>query len=123
MIARLLEKIGTQPKPEPRAIRQTEQPSKSYFEYVSLYQKYKKEGTLQKHATEIDWDVLAKHILEDNYDYMQYLHDTYASWEKFNLTSKKLTRTGSPFSMNQDEYRMKCYEKFKAICEERNEYR
>jgi hypothetical protein len=119
MIARLLEKIGAPPKPQPSTIRQTEQPSKSYFEYVSLYQKYKKEGTLQKHATEIDWDVLAKHMLKDNYDYMQYLHDTHASWEKFNLTSKKLTRTGSPFSMNQDEYRMKCYEKFKALYEER----
>jgi hypothetical protein len=123
MIVRLLEKLGqpsnNQPtRPTIEAVRQTEQPSKSYFEYLSLYQKYKKEGTLSKHVHEIDWDVLAKHLLKNNWNYMQYVHDTHSAWEKHHLTSKKLTRVNSQFYMTTSEYRQKCYEKFKTIYEE-----
>jgi hypothetical protein len=119
MIARLLEKIDPASHGQASMIKQTEQPSKSYFEYVSLYQTCKKEGTLEKHITEIDWDVLAKHMINDKHDYMQYLHDTHPSWAKYTMTSKKLIKAGSTYAMSQDEYRMKCYEKFKALYEER----
>jgi hypothetical protein len=123
MITRLLEKLGTesnnqQHRPDVEIVRQTEQPSKSYFEYLSLYQKYKKEGTLSKHAHEIDWDVLAKHLLKNNWDYMQYVHDTHSAWEKHHMTNKKLTRVNSQFYMTTTQYRQACYEKFKTIYEE-----
>lgn len=113
MIARLLEKIGAPPNPQPSTIRQAEQPSKSYFEYVSLYQKYKKEGTLQKHATEIDWDAIAQKLF-DRYTYGQYIQRTHSAWERRTKTELGIVEESKDY-LTETNYRYICYKAFKQL--------
>ena len=73
---------------------------------------------------DIDWDSVAKYHFTNGLDYYDYLNETHPWWEKRERTKRGFVRiTDAENYITQEGYRIKCFEAFTKIYEERDEYR
>lgn len=115
MIRRLYEKYDVK----------VEQPSRqehgvSYKEALEVFRSHRLQSFLKGRLSEVDWDSIAKQVLTDQDDYYDYLQETHPWWEKRERTKRGMVRsTDAENYMTESDYRIKCFEAFTKIYEER----
>lgn len=119
MIAKLVKKYEA---PRPSTIRPKEEqlPEITYRDALEIFRSRNVKPIIKNEVTEIDWDVIAKRLLERNQqDYFYYLHETHPWWDKREKTKRgMIDRADEKNYVTESDYRLKCFGTLKSLYEE-----
>lgn len=107
MIAKLQTKLDF-PKTEKI---QTESKKKTSEENIRLFKQWVENGTIDQHYAEIDWDSIAKELLDVN-NWRFYVNQTHSVWERREASRLGVIHSLDGKFLSEKEYRRYCYKLF-----------